>query len=337
MGNPGNQINYNSPCLDVTKTNDGFKTTRGKEGLDFDKLMKCFPEDFKNLNLNDLDKALKEYMTRPEISQEARETINLILNEFIRKIGDYKKTLSLYRQEGRPFTKERTITIDLSKRKEQEHTEQIDRLGQKHTKELQKLIQKHKEELDRLGQKHTKELGRLRQEHSSTKQELTKKTNSVNKQAKIIQNIRKTRDELQKELDKLRQEHALTTQELIKKTNLVSRQKEQIQNFSQKLIELEKELNELRTQPSQPTPPPSPRRENILGQEVNQPIASFPNPDNPDFLSEPAPAPPPENNNFGGGARRTKKRRRRSNKTKLGRRLQNRISRRKTLRKRSKN
>ena len=50
-----------------------------------------YEEDFKNLNLNDLDKALKEYMTRPEISQEARETINLILNEFIRKIGDYKK------------------------------------------------------------------------------------------------------------------------------------------------------------------------------------------------------------------------------------------------------
>ena len=42
-------------------------------------------------------------------------------------------------------------------------------------------------------------------------------------------------------------------------------------------------------------------------------------------------------NNLGGGARRTKKRRRRSNKTKLGRRLQNRISRRKTLRKRNKN
>jgi DNA repair exonuclease SbcCD ATPase subunit len=313
MGNPGNQIKYNSPCLDVTKTNDGFKTTRGKEGLDFDKLMTCFPEDFKNLNLNDLDKALKEYMTRPEISQEARETINLILNEFIRKIGDYKKTLSLYRQEGRPFTRERTITIDISKKKEQAHKAEIDRLEQTHEEQLKKLIA-HTEKLEILSQQYRAELYRLEQKHTT---ELEKQKRN------FILELRKSKAKISQKhnatLQKLRQDYASMQEELKASKSLVEEQKKQIQDLSQKLLKLQEELNELKRQPSPPTPPHSPKKINISqnpqGNNIEWGFGNY----------------------FDGGARRTKKRRRRSNKTKLGRRLQNRISRRKTLRKRNKN
>jgi DNA repair exonuclease SbcCD ATPase subunit len=291
MGNLGNQINYNSPCLDVTveqtEVNSGIRTNRtikGKERLNFDYLKNCSEKDFIWLNTNMLVEAVKNYFTENKYGKDAI-VINRIVNDLVRRIMSHAETIK--EKVKRINAHKETIQAHGAELKKlsQEHTEQLEQLEQAHTDAQKQLRQTHTTELGRLEQAHTTELDRLRQEHEST-------------------------------LDKLRQEHASTKQKLTIKEKLVNKQAEIIQIERNSKTKLQKNLNELRPQTLPPTPPQSPTQPT---QHTNNMEWGF-------------------GNGFGGGARRTKKRRsHRSNKTKLGRRLQNRISRRKTLRKRNKN
>ena len=341
MGRTKKQFNNNSNCLVVEEKETQVgknKTTWGRGDLDFEGLKKCSEKEFEWLKTDMLVEAVRKYFTVNGYGRDAI-VINRIVNILKRRILSHAGIINAHAE---------TIKEKVKRIKAQEETikqleDKLKELSQQHTEQLENLSQEHKAKLEQLIQAHATELERLKQEHKGTLKEQNRT---------FLSNLRKSnavKSQQESELVRLRQDYALTTQELDKlreeliiKTNLVEEQKKQIQDLSQKLLKLQEELDELKRQrqPSQPTPPPTPPPHTPTPNQINLSQKTHEQPSRENNPKETVGwgFGPNFNENLGGGARRTKKRRRRrSNKTKLGRRLQNRISRRKTLRKRNKN
>jgi DNA repair ATPase RecN len=225
------QINYNSPCLDVTvektEVNSGIRTNRtikGRKNLDFERLKKCSENDFKWLNTDMLVEAVKNYF------KETKDAIviNRIVNDLVRRIMSHAEIINAHEETIKELEdKLKELENELGDaRKKQSNLEEF----KKKLNEALKSSNAARTEQERELKKKQEELDKLRQEHDSTTKELTIKRNLVNKQAKIIRNIRITNDKLQKNNDELQKNND----------------------------ELQKNLDNLRHQTLLPTPPLTP-------------------------------------------------------------------------------